>query len=237
MKESSLVYHIIDSEFSGFDKLMTHGGIYTFLNPVSYLEACKHRDLYQQFDGIFADGVLLAKAIRLLYGEHIVRRSFDMTSLGAELLKYASDNEKSVYFVSAEQEQVEKAVMMINEKYPHLSIAGYRKGFFCNSEEQDETIKQILELNPDFLIVGMGAIKQEEFLLNARQAGFRGIGFTCGGFISQIAQKRIDYYPTWINNMNLRFLYRMYKEPHTRKRYIKAGIVFPIKMIIERFAK
>lgn len=37
----------------------TPGKVYTFLNPVSYLDALKHKELYQRFDGIFADSSIL----------------------------------------------------------------------------------------------------------------------------------------------------------------------------------
>ena len=36
-------------------------------------------------DGIFADGGLLVKAIKLVYGKLVTRRSFDMTSMAPEL--------------------------------------------------------------------------------------------------------------------------------------------------------
>lgn len=63
--------------------------------------------------------------------------------------------------------------------------------------------------------------------VRVKNAGYHGIGFTCGEFIHQLAMNKINYYPAWINKYNLRFLYRMYKEPHTRKRYLKAGIFSP----------
>ena len=53
-----------------------------------------------------------------------------------------------------------------------------------------------------------------------------GIGFTCGGFIHQTANNEIEYYPLWIDRMNLRFVYRMYKEKHTRKRYVQVTFYF-----------
>ena len=34
--------------------------IYTFLNPVSYLLARKNLSLFNQFDGIFADGTIFS---------------------------------------------------------------------------------------------------------------------------------------------------------------------------------
>ena len=51
------------------------------------------------------------------------------------------------------------------------------------------------------------------------------------------SKNEIDYYPKWIDNLNLRFIYRMYKEKHTRKRYLTAAFIFPIRFIAERFSK
>lgn len=208
--------------------------IYTFLNPVSYLDAIGHKDLFVQFDGIFADGSLLVAAIKMLYRKRVTRHSFDMTSVAPQLFKYALVNCKSIYIVASKQNQVEKAVEIIKEMYPGITIVGFRNGYFSTDKEQDEEARHITEVNPDFLIVGMGAIMQEKFLLKVKQTGFKGIGFTCGGFIHQTSKNEIDYYPVWVDKYNVRFLYRMYKEPHTRKRYLRAGFLFPVLFLKER---
>jgi N-acetylglucosaminyldiphosphoundecaprenol N-acetyl-beta-D-mannosaminyltransferase len=210
------------------------GKIYTFLNPVSYLSALDHKELFAGFDGIFADGSLLVKAIKLVYGKSVTRRSFDMTSLAPELLRYAEENGKTLYIVASRQEQVEKAVGIFRERYPKLKVTEYRNGYFSSETEQNEEARHIVERNPDFLIVGMGMLMQEKFLLKVKDAGFQGIGFTCGGFIHQTAKNEIDYYPAWVDRMNLRFVYRIYKEPHTRKRYLQAALLFPARFIWER---
>lgn len=235
MNKVSLVSKLLSSNsFEDLVIIKKNGHIYTFLNPVSYLQAMRHKDLFEQFDGIFADGSLLVKAIRFFYGKRIKRRSFDMTSIGADLFNYAVKDGKSIYIVSSEQNNIEKAVCLIKDNFEGIQIAGYRNGYFKDDKEKDVEIHNIISLNPDYLIVGMGAIRQEEFLLKAKEAGYRGVGFTCGGFISQIAENSIDYYPAWVDRMNLRFLYRMYKEPHTRKRYLKAGVLFPLLFVKER---
>ena len=158
-----------------------------------------------------------------------------MTSLAPQLFQYAEENKKTIYIVASKQEETEKAVGIFKARYPDLKFAGYRNGYFSNEEEQEKEAAYITQLNPDYLIVGMGALMQEKFLLKVKQAGFNGIGFTCGGFIHQTAKNEIDYYPAWVDRMNLRFIYRMYKEKHTRKRYMIAAFVFPIRFIIERF--
>ena len=104
----------------------------------------------------------------------------------------------------------------------------------ASEQEMDAEAKHITQVNPDFLIVGMGALMQERFLLKVRNAGFQGIGFTCGGFIHQTANNEIEYYPLWIDRMNLRFVYRMYKEKHTRKRYVQAALLFPARFLWEK---
>ena len=210
--------------------------VYTFLNPVSYLDALKHKKLFEQFDGLFADGSLLVAAIRMMYGKKVTRRSCDMTSVAADLLEYAQKTGKTLYIVASQQEQVERAVEIFKEWYEDINIVGFRNGYFSNEEEKEQEARHITDVNPDFLIVGMGVIMQERFLLRVKQAGYRGIGFTCGGFIHQTAcNETEDYYPEWVDNMNLRFLYRMWKEPHTRKRYLMAGLIFPARFVWERF--
>ena len=233
---SPLVDKIIETDKKWeVERLRRENSVYTFLNPVSYLDALNHKDLFDQFDGIFADGSILVASIKILYGRVVKRWSFDMTSVAPLLFEYAQKNQKSIYIVASKQEQVEKAVAFFQERYMGLRIIGYRNGYFKNDKEQDEEAMHIVKINPDFLIVGMGIIMQERFLMKVKNAGFQGIGFTCGGFIHQTARNESDYYPQWIDKMNLRFLYRMYKEPYTRMRYLKAGLVFPARFIWERF--
>lgn len=232
---SPLVQKVLLTEtFSIKDVFAQKGRIYTFLNPVSYLTALDNKELFARFDGIFADGSILVAAIKLVYGKNVTRRSFDMTSLAPDLLSYAETHGKSVYIVASRQEQVEKAVGIFKERYPKLLVVGYRNGYFASEKEQDEEVRHIVEVNPDFLIVGMGALMQEKFLLKVKNAGYLGIGFTCGGFIHQTSKNEIDYYPAWVDKTNLRFVYRMWKEPHTRKRYVMAGLLFPARFIAEK---
>ena len=234
--KSLLVERILATEGLGEKGFFeARGRVYTFLNPVSYLDALEHEGLFGRFDGIFADGSLLVAAIKMCYGMTVSRRSFDMTSLAPELMEYACKEGKSVYIVASAQEQVERAVQIFRKRYKGISIIGYRNGYFADEDEKDVEAQHIVELSPDFLIVGMGAIKQEEFLLKVKDAGYQGIGFTCGGFIHQTARNMIDYYPAWMDRMNLRFVYRMWKEPHTRKRYLMAGLIFPVRFVWERF--
>lgn len=232
---SPLVEKILSTDKMPVEEILKNGkGIYTFLNPVSYLDALKHKKLFTSFDGIFADGGLLVKAIKIAYGAIVKRRSFDMTSLAPIVFSCAVKAGKSVAIVATKQEIVEKAVANLEKSFQGLNIVYYRNGYFNGEQEMDDEAKKIVSLHPDILIVGMGVIKQEQFLLKVRNAGYQGIGFSCGGFIHQTAQDKAEYYPDWVDKHGLRFVYRMYKEPHTRKRYAKAAFVFPVRFMLEK---
>lgn len=232
---SILVSKILLTESSSVNQIFNNKGkIYTYLNPVSYLIALDNKEIFSQMDGIFVDGGLLVKTIRLVYGKRVIRCSFDMTSMAPKLFTYAAEHGKTIYIVASKQEQVEKAVEIFRKRYPNVKFAGFRNGYFASEEEMDQEARYITKLNPEFLIVGMGALVQEKFLQKVKSAGYQGIGFTCGGFIHQTSQNEIDYYPAWVDKMNLRFAYRIWKEPHTRKRYLRAGLLFPVRFIAER---
>ena len=233
MIKSSLIRKIVDTEASN-GHLERKGQIYTYLNPVSYLTALKEKVLFDQMDGIFADGSLLVGAIRLVYGKRVTRRSFDMTSMAPEVLTYANEHGMSVCVIATRQEMLEKTISIFASQYPNIVWKGCRNGYFATRMEMEEEARKIAKSDPDYLIVGMGIKMQERFLLMCKQAGYKGIGFTCGGFIHQTSKDKIDYYPAWVDKINLRFLYRMWKEPHTRKRYLMAGLLFPVRFIFER---
>lgn len=232
-----IVNKIISTEDVADSVFLEQNKIYTFLNPVSYLDAVKHKELFEKFDGIFADGSMVVKAIKIFYHKRVEKREFDMSSMSRSLFNYASDNGKSIYIIASKQEEIDNAIEKIKSKYPNLKVLGYRSGYFMDSGEYDEAISKVIYLSPDYLIVGMGIIKQEEFLLKAKNAGFMGIGFTCGAFITQTANyaAEIDYFPDWVVRFNIRFIYRMVKEPHTRKRYLKAGFLFPYRFICNKY--
>ena len=99
---------------------------------------------------------------------------------------------------------------------------------YLSSDELRNFIKKVIEENSLNLIVSMGAGLQENMQILFRKQGYEYVSFTCGGFIRQEAGSDRDFYPKLINRLRLRAFYRMYKEPHTRKRYI---IDYPVNFI------
>ncbi|HGY9624951.1 WecB/TagA/CpsF family glycosyltransferase [Pseudomonas putida] len=192
-------------------------GLVTFLNPYSYVVARNNKEVYSEFDHIYADGVLLSMATTFLL-RRTERISFDFTSIACDVFEYACRSGQDIYIVGSTAENVAKAVEVFRQRYPKLIISGARDGFF-NDLSRREFVREIVEVQPKIIIVGMGAPLQEQLLIDLKKAGWKGWGFTCGGFLHQTAKFEGDYYPVLINKLNLRWLYRMYDEPKLIKRY------------------
>ncbi len=231
------VKKIIASNKEPDQKILTDKGkIYTFLNPVSYLLVKTSNNLFQNFDGIFADGSILSLFIRLYSIKGVKRRSFDMTSFAPIVMNYAEKNNKTICFIGASKIQNEEAMRKLKTLYPKLCIIGSRSGYFSDRQERENSLDDIVNINPDYLIIGMGTPLQENFLLDAKTQGYKGIGFTCGGFIHQVANHSINFYPKFFDKYNIRWIYRFFKEKHTRKRYIRTAATFPFQFVYDRFS-
>ena len=190
-------------------------GIHTFLNPYSYLSARKHKELFNQFDYIHIDGIALSFFLKLI-GIKATRRSFDMTSIAPKLFEYCQEKEKSIFFIGAKSVEIDNSIKIFRNAYSSLNIVGYRDGYVKG--EWDTSMEKIIKLNPDFVVVGMGTPMQEKYLLELKNKGFKGVGFTCGGFLHQ-SQKNIHYYPVFFDKLNIRWIYRIIDEPKLIKRY------------------
>jgi N-acetylglucosaminyldiphosphoundecaprenol N-acetyl-beta-D-mannosaminyltransferase len=191
---------------------------YAFINPFSYYKL-RSQEILKHFDGVFVDGISLViccRIVRIL----IKRKSFDMTSLGKEVLSFCDQNQKKIYFIGAKEREIRSFVGTIKSEFKDLIVSGSRNGYFASCQEEEKEIKKIVsEVKPDVVVVGMGSPLQEKFLIKLMKEGFEGVSFTCGGFIHQTSSK-INYYPSWINKFNIRWAYRIIDEPKLLKRYL-----------------
>ncbi|VVP82037.1 UDP-Gal:alpha-D-GlcNAc-diphosphoundecaprenol beta-1,4-galactosyltransferase [Pseudomonas fluorescens] len=197
-------------------RLLEANQAYSFINFASI------GSFFEQAPGTvayFCDGLLMSTFMSRVTGRTIGRVSFDFTSIADLVLRSAEQQGKRVYFVGARQAELALFVSKIQTLYPRLGIAGYHHGYFDAAQAEDLRA-DICRSAANILIVGLGAGRQEQFVEDALRAGFGGVAFTCGGFIRQEAMATRQYYPALINRLHLRAFYRMYREPHTIKRYL-----------------
>lgn len=208
------------------------GMIYTCINPFSYHLVRRFPDLFNQMDGLYVDGILMCIAINLMWGKRIPRLSFDMSGMAPDLFERLNNNMESIFFIGSKQEEIEATISQIKKAYPRMKIFGFRNGYFKSKEEKELVIDNIVKGNPDFVIVGMGSPLQEQFCVDLKNYGYKGIAFTCGGFFHQTTT-RLNYYPDWVNRYNLRACYRLFHEKGLWGRLYNVLIQFPILFIAD----
>ena len=133
------------------------------------------------------------------------------------LLFNACKYDKKVYLYGAKKEVIEKTVKVLKEKYINLNICGYMSGY---SKEKD-VLNDIKKCKPDYLFVGIGSPKQEEFIIKNEKL-FRNISviMPVGGTFDVVSglKKRA---PIIYQKLHLEWLYRMIKEPKRIKDNVK----------------
>jgi exopolysaccharide biosynthesis WecB/TagA/CpsF family protein len=197
----------------------------TFLNHYSFLIYKKNISTFDNFNFVMIDGLILNLFYNIFYSK-ITKASFDMSSLAPKVFDFASSNKKSIYFVGSKPDQIKSFVNVISNKYPKLSIEGFRDGYFADDLERKDFIAQLAAKKPDIVIVGMGTPVQEAFLNDLNQLGWDGLGITCGGFFHQTAMRGEQYYPSFFVKYELRWLFRIFNEKGVLRRYTLDFLIF-----------
>ncbi len=193
--------------------------LFTFVNPGAIAVTRRvgdYHELLAAFDAVLPDGIGMCWAMRLLHGLRAARVSFDTTSLAPAVMEWAVANRLSVALVGGRPGVAQTAAEQLVKAYPELRIALVLDGF----GDRANKIVEIRQRRPNVVICGMGAGEQERFLLSLAAAGWSGFGFTCGGYLDQLAES-LHYYPAWIDAANLRWAYRLVREPRRlARRYL-----------------
>ncbi|MFC3608567.1 WecB/TagA/CpsF family glycosyltransferase [Stutzerimonas tarimensis] len=195
------------------------GKSYTFLNPFSYLMV-RRAGLLTSISRDFVvsyDGISLLWARNFLSSGVVSRASFDDTSIAPAVFMWAKSLELKVGIVGSSMDTICRARQIIFEKYG-IEVVECVDGYFSLTSEP-AILKRFKAC--DLVICSLGSPKQELFLMKLRDQGWVGNGYTCGGYFDQLAAADGgDYYPRLMNKLNLRWAYRLYKEPRRlSKRY------------------
>lgn len=188
----------------------------TFVNPLTVSTLCRRSDFFDRlsrFDHVFADGILLALVAGYLRGRPLRRAAFDGNSVAPAVFIAARRERRPIYFIGGPNGAAEKAAALFHRTFG-VTVAGAEGGHFANADERRAALARIVATGAPIVVVGMGSYIQECFLLDLVAAGWCGTGFTCGAYLEQAARRNaICYYPTIINRIHLRALFRLLQEP------------------------
>lgn len=157
--------------------------------------------------------------------------------LMGEIFKISEEKGYSHYFYGSTQETLDKLKTKLNLRYPRLNIVEmYSPPFRDLSYNEDNLIiENINKSNPDFIWVGLGAPKQEQWMYDHANK-LNGIMIGVGAGFDYYAEN-IKRAPIWMQKNNLEWLYRLIQDPKRLfKRYVKYNFKY-IYLIIKNYYK
>lgn len=201
-------------------KKETKAAFVTYLNAYHFNLAQKNKKYLQvikKADLVYADGWGIVLAA-WLFGYKLPGRltTFDFFS---DFCQRCEKEKVSLFLLGGEDWVVRKTAEKLKNKFPNLNIKGFYKGYFSKREE-GRIIDKINKYKPDFLIVNMGAPKQE-FWLDKNLAHLKvKVGWAIGGTFNYVSGKtpRVPY---WLGRLGFEWLFRLSVEPKRLwKRYL-----------------
>jgi N-acetylglucosaminyldiphosphoundecaprenol N-acetyl-beta-D-mannosaminyltransferase len=172
--------------------------------------------MMQQADLIVPDGAGLVWAAKKL--KHPVQERVAGIDLMMQLLALAEQNQWPVYFLGASSEVIDAAINQLMKRFPALSIAGYRDGYF-SAEEDQQVIEDIRQANPKLLFVGRAASQQEPWIQKFKYDLNVPVMMGVGGSYD-VLSGRLKRAPKIWQSMKLEWLYRLMQEPWRFRRML-----------------
>ena len=122
-------------------------------------ENADYRKLINSANYVIPDGTGVVMASKLL--KKPLQERVPGIELKEACLKIANANYQKVFLLGAKDEVVVKAVKQLSEKYPNINF-DYHHGYF--NLEDETVLKHVSSFNPDYVFVGMGYPKQEQWI-------------------------------------------------------------------------
>ena len=122
-----------------------------------------------------------------------------------------------VYLLGAKPGVAETAGERMKAQFPGLEICGTHDGYF---QDDAPVIKDINALQPDLLLVCLGAPKQELWMHGNAAALKVGLMAGLGGSLDVFAGT-VKRAPVFFQKLGLEWFYRLIKEPWRFKRMMK----------------
>lgn len=117
----------------------------------------------------------------------------------------------SIYLLGSREFVLKKAAENIEKKFPGLRIVGMHHGYFGEGEES-RILKEIRNLKPDLLFVGIGTPRGEKWIYENLEELNVPVCMGIGGSLDVISG-RLRRAPRWLCQRGFEWIYRLLQEP------------------------
>lgn len=140
------------------------------------------------------------------------------------------------YLLGGSEECLAHLERRLHAEQPELQIVGRHHGYF-RREEEDEIVREINALAPDFIWIGLGTPKQQEWIERHKAAIARGVLLAVGFAFDVNAGTKPDA-PAWMQRRGLTWLFRIASEPRRLlTRYARYNSLFLFYLMKDAFSR
>lgn len=208
------------------------GSFVVTANPEIFMIGKKNSDMEQAL--LDENTLIVPDGIGIIRGGGQLGCRFAERIPGVEiceaLLAYADKEQKSVYLFGAKKHVLDALVKRLNSEYKGIVLSGYTDGYVSDKES---VFRRIIELNPDIVLVALGAPAQELLIHKFFRTELKGIYMGVGGSFDVLSglKKRA---PAFFIKYNLEWLYRIATEPSRLKRFWDSNVRFLFELRKEK---
>ena len=199
-------------------------------NPEIVMLAKENPALKEAFAGadiVLPDGAGIVKGAAIL--GRPMKEKVPGIDFACGVMARLAERGGSVYLFGAKPGVAEAAAETLRTKFPGLVISGTSDGYFS---DDGPIIEKIKDAAPDFLLVCLGAPKQELWM--AKMSGKLPVGLMVGlGGSLDVFAGTVKRAPEAWQKLDLEWLYRLLKEPRRIGRMMKLPL-FVIEAAGER---
>lgn len=182
--------------------------------------------------------VVVADGKPLIWASRLAGRPLPARVPGSDLIWSLSSGVAarglSVYLLGGEPGTAELAAVVLADRFPGLTIAGYASpplGFDTRPDELERVCAEVAAAGPDLVFVGLGFPKQERIIARLHPTlpatWFMGCGAAIG-FVAGVHRRA----PLWMQRTGLEWLHRLGAEPHRlARRYVVHGVPFAARLL------
>ncbi|WP_242293000.1 WecB/TagA/CpsF family glycosyltransferase [Bacillus cereus group sp. BfR-BA-01441] len=204
-------------------------------NPEIVMEAQNDKELMKilnEADLVVPDGIGVVLASKL--EKNSIKERVPGCDLMFALFNTMKDSNKTVYILGGAPGVAEKAKLNMERKYENIKIIGTHHGYFAEHEEE-KIIREIQQLKPDLLMVGLGCPRQEKWIYTNKNRLPVKISAAIGGTIDIMAgtTKRA---PRMFQVMGLEWFHRLLEQPKRIFRMKKLPL-FLIAVLKDKYKK
>lgn len=190
---------------------------------------CMMRSDAELRDACLAGDLIVADGMSVVWTSRMTDAPFPERIAGVDLmgrlLEVGSEHRLSAYFLGAKPEVVSTLATLCAERYPGLTVAGYRDGYFSPSDHA-AIVEEIRELAPHFLFVGMPSPFKETWCERHRERLNVPVIMGVGGSFD-VHAGHVRRAPQWLQDIGMEWSWRLMMEPRKMwRRYLTTNSEF-----------